>query len=167
MVDVFANYTNDANTMTARIFALANADGSTIKLDADKINLTADKINSASKNAVLTAKGLRINGGDWDDPDSREIIIDALADGTLEIEGSVMTFKNNRDDSSFNVNTSYINIGGTDANNMSNHIRIGGSEADYPIDIATGNNQINISADNGVNITGNTTINGSLVLSSG
>lgn len=39
MVDVFANYTNDANTMTARIFALANANGSTIKLKADQINL--------------------------------------------------------------------------------------------------------------------------------
>ena len=39
MVDVFARYTNDANTMTARIFALANANGSAIKLKADQIDL--------------------------------------------------------------------------------------------------------------------------------
>lgn len=49
MVDVFARYTNDANTMTARIFALANANGSAIKLKADQIDLNgqtwADVIN--------------------------------------------------------------------------------------------------------------------------
>lgn len=110
-----------------------------------QIDLTADKINAVTKNAVLTARGLRINGGDWDDPNSREIIVDALSNGTLEVEGKEIKFKNNRDDSSFNVYTSYIQLGGTDSNTMSNRIDIGGTSADYPINIKTGDN-INISA---------------------
>ena len=53
MVDVFANYTNDANTMTARIFALANANGSNILLDADHINLNASDINAITKDTTV------------------------------------------------------------------------------------------------------------------
>lgn len=156
-VDVFATYTNDAKTITARIFTLANEDGSNILLDADHINLNASDINAITKNATLTTRGLRINGGDWDDPDSREIIVDALSNGTLEVEGKEIKFKNNRDDSSFNVYTSYIQLGGTDSNTMSNRIDIGGTTADYPINMKTGN-KINIAAEEGVTITGNLTL---------
>lgn len=52
MVDVFTNFDTEAETMTARIFAIANANGSVIKLKADQIDLNgqtwADVINLGS-----------------------------------------------------------------------------------------------------------------------
>lgn len=111
-VDVFSTYTNDAKTITARIFTLANEDGSNILLDADHINLNASDINAITKNSTLEAGSLKIKAGDWSG-NSREISLTGDSNGKLSINARHIDLNDNSDAGWLYMNSEHIHVGNT------------------------------------------------------
>lgn len=111
-VDVFATYTNDAKTITARIFTLANEEGSNILLDADHIDLNASDINAITKNSTLEAGSLKIKAGDWSG-NSREISLTGDSNGKLSINARHIDLNDNSDAGWLYMNSEHIHVGST------------------------------------------------------
>ena len=124
IADLYSQYTTDTKTIVARIFAIANNDGSSINIDADHVNMTASDINTITKNAAVEVGSLKVKAGTWDN-NSNEILISGDSNGDLTLSARHLTLTSNSDSGRLYLDHDHIHVG----NQLTSDITIGDPDA--------------------------------------